>query len=211
MALVSLSRDCTIINLRRFLTKQRAIIPKVLALNGRAGWDSTIAALSPADTTPCSWDAALPELSVPLAVTNFFKCKLCNKVEPSTCKEFQICDLDRTKRCYHCKRGSSVKDWSCSCGIRWYLCPTHSKGSRVRTTSHHTQVQAERQAIVPRKRKAEKSETCFDSLLQEDVRIERKRKSTRSSASTITLGDSVLKARGPTILGPILTSRFGRR
>ena len=71
MALVSLSSDCTAVNLRRFIAKQRAIIPKVLALNGRAGWDSTIAALSLADTSPCSWNAVLPELSAPLAVTHF--------------------------------------------------------------------------------------------------------------------------------------------
>ena len=210
-ALVRLSRHVTVQHLEDYIARRRKLVPKVLALNGKAGWDSTITTLSHAHTTGPDWDAAAPGTSAPQAGTQFYECKSCNKVEPSTCKEFQYHDLDLRRKCFHCKKHSEVKEWRCSCGVRWYLCPTHRKDSQVIPTSPHSHVQAKWQASSSdsRKRKAEVDTSDFEVLLEEDLRRERKRVAV-TPARIITLGDVVLSSQGPTKLGPILSRRFGR-
>ena len=209
--LVTLSREITVRHLNDFINHERAIVPKVLALNGKAGWDSTIATLGHAPPTNGGWDAAPHGISVPVATTHFYKCKLCNKVEPSTCKEFQYHDLDLKHKCFHCTRSTEVKVWCCSCGDRWYLCPIHRKASGTRSDSTREHVQAKWQASssTSLKRKAESSTSNFGALLEEDLKRERKR-ARNKLAETITLGYLASSSQGPVKLGPILSRRFGR-
>ena len=85
------------------------------------------------------------------------------------------------------------------------------RSSRVSSTFPRAQVTAEWRTTIPRKRKAETSGSDYDLLLAEDVRIASKRACLHKPAGTITLGDAVLGSHGPMKLGPILSSRFGRR
>ena len=211
-ALITLSRQVIAKHVDDYISHKRTLVPKVLALNGKAGWDSTIITLSHAHTTGPDWDAAPAGSSAPLVTTQFYECKSCNKVEPSTCKEFQYLNLDCRRKCFHCKKLSEVKDWRCSCGVRWYLCQTHRKDSPDnRTASPQSHVRAKWQTSSPesQKRKAEVSTSEFEALLEEDLKREKKRFAIRP-AGIITLGDVVLSPQGPEKLGPILSRRFGR-
>ena len=54
-----------------------------------------------------------------------FQCPTCNASELSSNQAFQLKDLDGQCKCKACKRKSKVKDWLCSCQIKWHLCNKH--------------------------------------------------------------------------------------
>ena len=90
-------------------------------------------------------------------------------------------------------------------------CLSYSVGGGGSSTTPPAQVQAEWRTIIPRKRKAESYGSHYDLLFAEDGRIASKPACLHKPAGTITLGDAVLGSHGPTKLGPVLSSRFGRR
>ena len=187
-------------------------VPKVLALNGKASWVSTVIPLSSDSTGRSNWDAR--PSTIPQVSTHFFKCPRaqCGKVEPSTCKEFQYNDLDIRRKCFGCAKATPVRNWLCPCGISWFRCRAHSACSTEATSSQSTQVQTKLRAptSLPSKRKAKESVIDYDTLLSEDLKNERKWARTGAiPAETVTLGDKVSTPRVPTKLGAVLSKRFG--
>ena len=193
-------------------TYHNNIVPKLLARNGKASWASTVKPLSSDNTGGDDWDASPG--SIPLAITHFYKCPMsqCDKVEPSTCKEFQYCDLDRRRKCFGCHKASPVRDWMCSCGNSWFRCPMHCACNTESTSSHSSQVQAKLPASSskPCKRKVGDGALNYDALLSEDLENERKwARTVAGPTETITLGDVVSTFQVPTKLGAVLSRRFG--
>ena len=58
-SIVCLSRDLTKANLHDFVSGKRILIPKVLALNGKASWVSTVTPLSSDSTGRDNWELAV--------------------------------------------------------------------------------------------------------------------------------------------------------
>ena len=211
-AIVSLSRDLTKANLGDFMSGKRTLIRKVLALNGKASWVSTVIPLSSDSTGRYNWDATTS--IIPQVITHFYKCPRaqCDMVEPSTCKEFQYNDLDIRRKCFGCAKATPVRNWLCSCGISWFRCSAHVACITEATSSHSTQVQTKLRArtSLPCKRKAEESAIDYDALFSEDLKNERKWAHTgERPAETVTLGNKVSSPRVPTKLGAVLSKRFG--
>ena len=213
-SLVTLSRTLTQRNLDAFINCKRTIIPKVLALNGKAGWLSTITTSSHNQATSVLWQpAALSCSRPPDQNTVFPSCphKLCDKVEPSTCKDFQLKNLDAKHKCFHCHRSSSIRNWSCPCGVRWHSCALHSHVIGDTVILPQTQVSAKWQASssASRQRKrARSSSNVYEELFTEDLERERKRKR-KATSRMITLGDSFSTPQVPVRLGLRLRRRLG--
>ena len=117
--LVNLSRHVTAKNMRSYLSGHRKFIPRALTLNGNSSWVSTISALCPPNTVHSLWARAPFVDADPIKTTAFYKCKLCDKVEPSTLSGFQFDDLDIKIKCIHCSKMSAVRDWTYCCDKRW--------------------------------------------------------------------------------------------
>ena len=203
--LVNLSRKVTGKNLQSYLQQRRKFIPRVLALNGNSGWVSTINSLCPSNIVNSLWSPAPHGEVVPIKTTAFYKCKLCDKVEPSTLSRFQYDDLDLKIKCIHCSSKSVVKDWTCCCGIRWYACTKHSKSAVLCSVLPQDRVQATGQGATSGglKRKLAEHSHDYDELLSEDLRRARKRCSV-STLPVIILND----VAGPS---PTLMSNLSKR
>ena len=214
-ALVTLSRTIADKNLDAFMQGLRRIVPKVLALNGKAGWISTISTSSCHDNrTSILWRPALLECPRP-PVQNavFLTCpnKFCDKVESSTCRDFQFHDLDAKHKCFHCHKLSGVRNWNCPCGVRWHVCQLHAVVVGSLTISPRSQVLAKWQASSSggqKRKQAEASSKGYGELLAEDLRREGKR-GRHDPARTITLGDAALPSQAPSRLGLELRRRLG--
>jgi hypothetical protein len=211
---IMLSRTLTRKNLDAFMDGSRTLIPKVLALNGKAGWISTIATLCHhIDTTSIRWRPAphgCPRPADQNAI--FLTCpnELCAKVETSTCRDFQFQDLDAKHKCFHCHRCIGIRKWYCPCGVRWHLCSDHSVQVGQVSISPRSQVQANWQSSSSGSRgtKRAASSRGYDELTAEDLRVEGKR-GRPDHSRTITLGDAVLPSQAPTRLGLAMRRRLG--
>ena len=212
-ALVLLSRDLNGKHVCAFIDGTYKVIPKVLALNGKAGWAPTAFKDCCVTTRHCSWPV-LPSggAGVRIKNTEFYQCALCHKVEPNTCSAFQYSDLDARHICFHCKKASSVIDWTCSCGDRWFLCHRHCKSPSACTTSSRHGVAKQQTASsssTSRKRTLDEvSSPSYEQLLEQDLRKEERRAKPRQ-ASAITLCDSAdIPPVRPSMLPPSLRRRF---
>ena len=83
--LVNLSRKVTVKSCEAFLSKNRRFIPKSLSLNGNSSWVSTVKRLSPPYSVGDLWPSAPPSDEFGSANVAFYKCKHCDRVEPSSC------------------------------------------------------------------------------------------------------------------------------
>jgi hypothetical protein len=145
IAIVHLSRQATSTNVEKYISGTRKVVPRILILNGNSGWASPVKTLSSLLAACVLWaPAPVPGVSSGKNVT-FYKCRQCDLVEPSTCTSFQYLDLDRKHKCMHCKKSSSVKDWSCECGENWFNCALHACPVVHGNQPLHSHVQATEQ------------------------------------------------------------------
>jgi ribonuclease HI len=188
--LINLSRKVTGKNLQSYLQRGKKFVPRILALNGNSGWVSTINSPCPPFIVNRLWAPAPLGEVVPIKPTAFYKCRLCDKVEPSTLSRFQYDDLDLKIKCIHCSSMSVVKDWTCSCSKRWYACTVHSKSLVLCEVLPQDSVQATGQGVTSSrpKRKPVAHSHEYHELLSEDLRRERKRRSV-STLPVIILDD----------------------
>ena len=212
-ALVLLSRDLSEKHIDAYINGQYKVVPKVLALNGKAGWASTVFKDCCVQTRHCPWPA-MPLLGngAQTSDTGFYQCALCRKVEPNTCRDFQYSDLDVRHKCFHCRKASPVNNWTCCCDLKWFLCPRHCKDPGSCTTSSQQSVvkqQTSSCSSASRKRShAEASSSDMQEMLEQDLRREHRRAMPRQ-ATVITLSDSaVMPPVRPTMLPLILRRRF---
>jgi len=205
--LVNLSRHVTGKNVRSYLSGNRKFIPRILTLNGNSSWVSTISTLCPPSTVHSLWARAPLGEADPIKTTAFYKCRLCDKVEPSTLSRFQFDDLDIKIKCIHCSKMSAVKDWTCCCGKRWYACALHSKSVALCNVLPQDNVQANGQGVSSSRTKRKPVEPAHDyhELLTEDLRREKKRSSS-SSLAVVSLPD--IAAPSPALMSD-LRERLG--
>ncbi len=185
-ALILLSRDLSEKHIQSYMCDHYKVLPKVLALNGKAGWAPTAFKDCCVQTKHCSWPA-LPHLGdeVQAKDTGFYQCALCRKVEPNTCRSFQYRDLDAKHKCSHCKKASPVNYWTCSCGLRWFMCPRHRKDLSSCTNLPQLGVakqQTSSSSSTTRKRShAEVSSSSLQEMLEQDLRREDRRAKPRQA------------------------------
>ena len=97
-AIICLSRRVSAQNVNKFTNGQRCFIPRLLTLNGNSGWVSTVKRLSPKNSASILWCLAPLCVGISQNVA-FYKCKHCDRVEPSSCAKFQYADLDCSLKC----------------------------------------------------------------------------------------------------------------
>jgi hypothetical protein len=212
-ALVNVSRQVTATNVGKYLDNRRNFIPRPLRLNGNSGWVSTIKCLSPTGSVDDLWSPAPAKQEVGTALNvAFFKCKHCDRVEPSSCANFLFADLDRMVKCGNrkCLKPSRSRDWRCACEEYWFTCAQHSKSVACASQPTQSHGQATGRIVTsepPMRKVPKKLASDFQTLLQDDLKRGRKR---QHASSVITLGDSSAEPpqRRPK-LGAILGKRFG--
>ena len=141
----------------------------------------------------------------------FYKCKHCDRVEPSSCAGFAYSDLDRTVKCGNrrCLKLTKSREWSCACEVNWFTCAQHAKHVVLGGQPTQCHEQATGQTVSSKSSKgvaAQKSAYDYHTLLQDDLRRGKKRSCTNP---VITLGDSAGPPQRRPKLGVILSKRFG--
>jgi len=210
-ALVNLSRKVTNKHVDNFMSGRRLFIPRILTLNGNSDWASTVKRLSPPISVNMLWTPA-PVAGVGSAGhVAFYKCKHCDRVEASSCDNFQYDDLDKHIKCNNksCKRISKVRDWCCACGESWFTCTQHAKHVvqgclppwyREQVTGRT----ADSESSI--KRAPRRTAHEYHELLQDDLRRGSKRPRVNS---VVTLGDPAELPQRQVKYGVILSERFG--
>ena len=130
--LVKLNHNMSKARLDKFMQGKTTLKPTKLRLNGRVSWDQSIptnAATDIQQAVPIT-DGYLQHTASnanvqQLQQVQFFKCPKCDKCEERGQNLFHQNDLDKTHRCFHCNKQTSVKDWVCPCGCKWYCCCFH--------------------------------------------------------------------------------------
>ena len=104
------------------------MLPTEIKHRGKSSWDSTIDCLktdsSQTSTGSQTWRRGDSQGEPDGALTHL-QCPSCLHVEYSSCKAFQIYDLDLKQKCNACEVQSVVKLWKCECGEFWHNCPQH--------------------------------------------------------------------------------------
>ena len=114
------------------MDNRRNFIPRLLRLNGNSGWASTIKCLGPSSSVNDLWSPAPANQDVgTTGNVAFYKCKHCDRVEPSSCANFLFSDLDRMVKCGNrkCLKPSRSRDWRCACEEYWFTCAQHSQSA----------------------------------------------------------------------------------
>ena len=128
MALVHLSRTITKANCNEFVSHERQIIPTVLKLNGKASWDSTLRNKQAAHIANMeeerTWKRSISQRNSDRTPV-YFQCPKCTHIENSSCKAFQVYDLDKKQKCNGCETLTQINIWKCQCSLYWHNCSTH--------------------------------------------------------------------------------------
>ncbi len=121
--LISLGHCIPKREMAKFMQGSLSLKPNLPNFKGRAGWDSNLTILPNPQATQQSATSVqqLVEQSKPDCDT----CYMCKFPELSSCKAFQLVDLDAKRKCGHCKEATKVQDWLCMCNQRWHLCIKH--------------------------------------------------------------------------------------
>ncbi len=189
--IISLRHQISGKKLDQFKAGKIRLLPKPLALNGRAGWDSKLVKACDLDAThkpniilsmPIQDQAKTnqgiePEDAMQRLQPTCFSCPTCGAAALSNDKCFQLKDLDNTCMCKACNTRSKVGRWRCNCQLPWHLCTTHiehcrNQGNKRRTTPPN---------IAPKKRIASQT---FEQLMAHDNLRASKQLCTRMSNSS---------------------------
>ena len=215
-SLVRLGRALSNKHTLDFINHSTSIAPKELKVIGKVGWDSTIPILTPS----CDSDSGMGMPAIASKHpnnpdTSFFECPNCKSVEPSSCKHFQLKDLDIKHKCHNCAKYNAVRFWRCPCGSRWQHCQVHRYSVAPENNPHMSTVQGQSQSeAASSKRKRKNSPTpnlSYDDLLAKEILESDHRlgKKYRYSAETlICLGKQTHTSIKPNLIGPSLRARF---
>ena len=144
--------------------------------------------------------------------TSFYTCPRCDKVEPSTCKAFQLTDLDIKHACFACRKHTAVKLWKCKCGTKWHACKIHRQHAisvtPEDTTKYNESLCQSDESFIKRRRTTPNYKHTYDDILTDDIRRDNKRRRKSLKVVDITLGNVLHKRIHANLLGPILTKRF---
>ena len=83
-------------------------------------------------------------VSTNLPTLIYFKCPRCPHRLPGIRAAFQSHNLDTRLWCNSCRKSLFVKQWQCSCGIPWHVCPHHQaepdrlRGLQQQQSTPHT-------------------------------------------------------------------------
>ena len=146
--------------------------------------------------------------------TSFFECPNCKAVEPSSCKQFQLKDLDLKHKCHNCTKYNAVRFWNCSCGSRWQHCQIHRHSVTPELIPHMSTVgQSQSNASTSQRKRKRKfrSNLTYDELLAEEsketeYRLGKKYKI--GAENVICLGKQIHTSIKPNLIGPSLRKRF---
>ena len=184
-------------------------------MKGKVGWDSTFPIKPNPQQDRSAWHHRFAEAGAKPLNIAFCACPNCKKVEPSARNSFQLYDLDCKLQCKACLKSRAVKEWNCSCGVRWHTCPVHrcyanDKGMDTAGGNPSGRTM-QPPSISNQKRKAPGQSPDFDEVLAEDKRrarqkLESYKMNTRKSGF-ITLGDAPT-AKKRIKLPPSLEQRF---
>ena len=209
-AIICLSRRVSAQNVNKFTNGQRCFIPRLLTLNGNSGWVSTVKRLSPQNNASILWSLAPLCVGTSQNVT-FYKCKHCDRVEPSSCAKFQYTDLDCSLKCPNrkCNKLTKVGDWVCACGEYWFTCAQHAKRAAWTdqpAQSHDKATGRTADSKSSKLKATKKPEHDYHVLLQDDLRRGRKRP---LANSVVIFDEPAVPPQRLRKLGVILSERFG--
>ena len=205
-AIICLSRRVSAQNVNKFTNGQRCFIPRLLTLNGNSGWVSTVKRLSPQNNASNLWSLAPLCVGTSQNVT-FYKCKHCDRVEPSSCAKFQYTDLDCSLKCP--KRKCNKLTEVCACGEYWFTCAQHAKRAAWTdqpAQSHDKATGRTADSKSSKLKATKKPEHDYHVLLQDDLRRGRKRP---LANSVVILDEPAVPPQHLRKLGVILSERFG--
>ena len=169
-----------------------------------------------------TWEEIYPLDSFPNATTTaLVNCPSCSKTSSTLDGNFHWGDLEAGCLCPHCRKTCPAYKWKCQCDMLWYTCHQHrfmckkpmGKPLRMETPTQDSPAPKRRCVDRPLKRTPSNE---YAHLLKEDEAIH---KAMRLRLSNLAMGlkrkaklilsDRHPLVKRPTLLGPILSNRFG--
>lgn len=182
--------------------------PRILKLNGKAGWDYTIPCLRTQSNEESWWARIFAEGNIePARNVMFHHCPLCGKVESSQRGKFQRFNLDTKVKCGFCFKTSSCYAWKCQCDELWHACEIHRSGYTAHSmqSKSHPAKPVKPNYVKPKGIKRVITEPCFRTRSAKRF----KSQSRGEKRAGVTLEGPMSKTFwGRSSLGPVLAARF---
>ena len=173
MQLAKLGKHLTKMQYIAYINKAKKIQPAAI-IKGKATWDCAILVIPVEDRGERPRERASTLCLVPISARHAasFSCPTCNKVESTSHGNFQMFDLECKNKCKSCNANNPIKDWRCSCQIRWYTCPRHntSEGIAQKQCQQTTTTPDPLRSLRKRTIRAPSNRLSYDKILNEDLR-----------------------------------------
>jgi len=167
------------------------------------------------------------------------KCSKCNKLDPFIDLKPLIFDVDKNIKCKHCSKQSASKYWTCPCDISWFTCVKHKWYACDGPSTKNTKEESNRpkkcaknnndeEGIQPQERpnKIPKKQhgatiagesdpnlmVSHQQMLLDEIKNEKEKcqhTAQEKRKNDVTLDDSGVAAKRPSVLGLSLSARFG--
>ena len=208
VAISSLNRTAPLKTHKDYVNGACQLKPKRLKLNGKSGWDFTLACLTPKGDEESWWAKTYAERYVgPATETMFHHCPECRREMSTRHGKFQRLNLDAKIRCGFCLKQSACRAWKCHCGEHWHCCEIHKRGY---TSNVKQSMLSKPRAELPDNHNQLKG---VKRQLESSFRV-RSAKRFKSQSQGVKRTGIVLSGpmsktfKRPSTLGPILSARF---
>ena len=210
-ALTKLNRQISNTKTHEYLQGTRKLIPHVIKMNGKTGWDSSLPIITNEHESGDKWDQynLIPKKSEETIV--YYACPKpdCLMKEPSSAVAFRPDDLNNMLKCRQCHKATFARNWECGCCIPWFTCGTHQTFhccNKVMKQKSQNEPKATNLFLHSNIRKRKRTQEHAELVADESKRAKLMR--SKGCRKTEVLLHDMPHPKIPRLLGPILHQRF---
>ncbi len=211
--LIGLSRKCSALVLRDFLSVYKKIPLVKLELKSKSCWDARTPTCNDLEATCCSSNLKHAKIHDKAASNTAYHamhtmlCPSCGHLNLAQDDKLQQANLEIKMKCANCRIRSPSMDWKCHCGVVWHTCLRHA------LKAAHNKASVNRKIVASKASKRPLLNASLEQLLDDDLRRESKSARKQPYDGIIELGysapkDKVLKLG---MIPPTLRERFPLR
>ena len=211
--MVKLNRQISNKKVEEYLQGKRKLLPHVIKMNGKTGWDSSLPVIKDENELGGRWEQFDLSLRTFEETIVFYVCPKadCLMKEPSSAEAFRPNDFNKQLRCRQCHKTTPARKWLCGCNIPWYTCDMHqtyhccAKVTKQKSQDEPKATKSLRSKMLKRRRTNREHEEMVDD---ESKRARINKQRTKGSRSEDVILQDMPHPKVPRLLGPILHERF---
>ena len=175
MHLIELSRKCTALVLRNFLSTTKSLTQVRFDFKGKASWDDKLPTcdsfmhmceeVSPHEL--CAFDKSGSGSAFNTMHTMI--CPKCGQLNIAQNTRLQQNNLDIKIKCTNCCIRSPSGDWKCNCDVVWHICQRHAHKA-----ANTSKAKGSRTIVTSKASKRPLHKATLEQLLDDDLKRESK-------------------------------------